>query len=275
MTYQPRKDPVFVYGALRSGTTLFRLMLNAHEALQNPGEVDFLFDHLHPDPTHPTRWRYDLEALGDDRIFRAKSLSLPPGVDGCDLLAELIDQLTARNEEKVLTLNVHRHARQIAALLPGARFIHLVRDPRDVARSSVGMGWVGLSYFGLDHWLATERDWDKARMPAARVLPLRFEDLMADIEPRLTEVCAFLGVPFLPSMLEYYRDTTYGPPDPAIAGQWRGKASAREIALLDGKCGALLTARGYEAGGAPARPGRVELLRMIVENRLGRWRKGI
>lgn len=270
---QPRKDPVFVYGALRSGTTLFRLMLNAHERAQNPGEVDFLFDHLHPDPSHPTRWRYDLEALGADRIFRAKSLILPPGLDGCDLLADLIDQLTDREPEKLLTMNVHRHARQIAALLPGARFIHLIRDPRDVARSSVVIGWAGLSYFGVDHWLATERDWDKARMPADRFMPLRFEELMADIELHLTKVCAFLDVPFLPSMLEYYRNTTYGPPDPAIAGQWRGKASAREVALLDGKCGALLTSRGYEPGGTPARPGRIEIRRMSLQNRLGRWRK--
>lgn len=275
MTDGPRIDPVFVYGALRSGTTLFRLMLNSHQQIQNPGEVDFLFDHIRPDPAHPTGWRYDLDALGDDRIFRAKSLSLPPGVEGRDLLLDLVGQLAARHPDRVLTLNVHRHAGRIATLLPAARFVHLIRDPRDVARSSVVMGWAGLSYFGVDHWIATERDWDAADIPDEQVLSLRFEDLMAEIEPRLTEVCAFMGVSFSPEMLEYYRDTTYGPPDPKIAGQWRGKVTDREVALLDGKCGTLLTSRGYAPAGTPALPGPAERLRMGVENRFGRWRKSI
>ena len=43
--------PVIVFGALRSGTTLLRLMLNAHPDLNNPGEVDF------SDGPHPARIR--------------------------------------------------------------------------------------------------------------------------------------------------------------------------------------------------------------------------
>ena len=58
-------DPVFVYGGLRSGTTVFRLMLNAHPELSNPGEVDHLFDHIHRAPGGG--WRYDLDALSLDR----------------------------------------------------------------------------------------------------------------------------------------------------------------------------------------------------------------
>ncbi len=78
---------------------------------------------------------------------------------------------------------------------------------------------------------------------------------MADLEPRLTEVCAFLGVPFSPAMLDYHRDTTYGPPDPRIAEQWRRKASRREIALLEAKCGDMIAALGYASGGTPHHPG--------------------
>ena len=172
-------------------------------------------------------------------------------------------------------MNLHRHVARMAELMPEARVIHLLRDPRDVARSSVGMGWAALSYYGVDHWIGTERDWDRAGLPADRVLTLKFEDLMADLEPRLTEVCSFLGVPFSPAMLDYHRDTTYGPPDPRISEQWRRKASRREIALLEAKCGAMITARGYASGGTPHHPGPLERGALSLRNQAGRWRMGI
>jgi hypothetical protein len=267
--------PVLVYGALRSGTTMFRLMLNAHGQVQNPGEADFLFDYLRRDPTGPGGWRYDLRGLGDNRIFRAHGLAVPPDRDGLDLMADLVDQFRARDPRAVLTLNVHRHAGLIAETMPGARLIHLLRDPRDVARSSVGMGWAGLSYYGVDHWIATERGWDAAGFPPDRVLTLRFEDLMADIEGELTRVCDFLGVPVSAAMLEYHRDSTYGPPDPRLAEQWRRKAPPREIALLEGKCGALIAERGYAPGATPHRPGMVEGALLALRNNVGRRRASL
>jgi hypothetical protein len=263
--------PVFVYGATRSGTTVFRLMLNAHPGLSNPGEEDFLFDCIAPDPSHPTGWRYDLEALRDHRVFAARGLDLPRGIDGLDLLEHMLKRLM-KGVGGVRTVNIHRHADRIRAIFPQARVIHMLRDPRDVARSSVGMGWVGISYFGLDHWIRTEEAWDRAAFPEDQVLELRFEQLMRDLEGELVRVCAFLGVPFDREMLDYHHDTTYGPPDPRLTEQWRRKATPHEIALLEGKCGPLLAARGYEASGPGHRPGPLEWRRLTVENRLRRWR---
>ncbi|UWQ23221.1 sulfotransferase [Jannaschia sp. W003] len=262
--------PVFVYGATRSGTTVFRLMLNAHSGLSNPGEEDFLFDCIAPDPTHPTGWRYDREALRDHRVFAARGLDLPDGVDGLDLLKHMLERLM-NNAAGVRCVNIHRHADRIRAIFPQARVIHMLRDPRDVARSSVGMGWVGISYFGLDHWIRTEDAWDRAAFPDDQVLELRFERLMHDLEGELVRVCAFLGVPFVPEMLEYHRDTTYGPPDPRLTEQWKRRADSHEVALLEGKCGRLLAARGYEPSGPGHRPGPLERRRLKIENRLRRW----
>ena len=86
--------PVFVYGALRSGTTLLRLILDRHDLLSNPGEVDFLFDWIHRDPSNPTGWSYDFEALGRCRIFRSQNLTIPPDCDGRDLLEEFCRQFS-------------------------------------------------------------------------------------------------------------------------------------------------------------------------------------
>ncbi len=269
------KEPVFfIFGALRSGTTLFRLMLNSHKGLHNPGEADFLFDFLHPDATHASGWRYDIAALERHRIFKAHSLTIPEGMDGLDLLRDFLEQWQSRHAGR-LSLNVHRHADRIKQALPEARFVHLLRDGRDVARSSIGMGWAGNSYFGVDHWITTEAGWDAAQIDSERVLSLRFEDLMADIDTHLRAVCDFMGVAFSDEMLTYHEETTYGPPDPNIAQQWKRRASAHEIALIEGRCGDLLEARGYVLNGAPAQPGAIEAALLTIQNRTGRWRFNI
>jgi hypothetical protein len=255
---------------------MFRLMLNNHEKISNPGEADFLFDFLVPDPAHPTGWRYDLEAMQGHRIFKAYGLAIPDGCDGLDLLYDMLRQFQARSD-KVLTLNMHRNIERMVALLPQARFIHILRDPRDVARSSIGMGWSGNSYYGVDHWLSTERGWDAAgsSIPVGQVLTLKFEILMADLEPQLKSLCDFLAVAYSETMLEYHKNTTYGPPDPKIAQQWRRKASGREIALLEGKCGDLLVARGYDLAGDPIIPRAFERWYLVAQNRVLRWRHNI
>lgn len=263
--------PCFVFGALRSGTTMFRLMLNSHPGLFNPGEADFLFDFLFSDPSHPTGWRYDHAAMRAHRIFRARGITAPSVLDGLDLLHHMLAQLRAQ-QDGVMSLNVHRHADLIAQILPDARFIHLVRDPRDVARSSIGMGWSGTSWRGLDHWTETEHKWDAAQIPADRVLMLRFEDLMHDLEQHLMQVCAFMSVPFSPKMLSYHHNTTYDAPDATLAQQWRQKATAREIALLEGRCGDLMAARGYAPAGAPHLPRAPERAWLDSRDKVLYWR---
>ena len=260
--------PVFVFGALRSGTTLLRLMLKHHSGIHSPGEADFLFDHVMP---AGDGWAYDRTALEADRIFRDKETPLRAGLDGQPLARALHEDLAATGTG-IMSLNIHRNAEKMQALFPDARIIHLLRDPRDVSRSSIGMGWAGNSFFGVDHWIDTEAGWDRASYPESQVLTVHFEELMADLEPQLTRICDFLGLAFEPDMLRYYENSTYDPPDPKIAQKWKKKAGSREIALLEGRVGALLARRGYEPSGAPALPGAFELMRLKLESRWKRWR---
>ncbi|GGO60551.1 Sulfotransferase family protein [Roseovarius pacificus] len=277
MTDAPSGDaPVFVFGALRSGTTVFRLMLNAHPALNNPGEVDFLFDHLLLDPDQPGGWRYDLAALCESRGFLASGLSIPAGLDGIALLQDFIGQYRRRGDG-VLTLNIHRNIGRVHEILPAVRIIHMLRDPRDVARSSIGMGWAGTLYHGVDQWMNTEREWEATadRLQPDQVLHLRYEDLIDNAPRELHRVCEFLGVAFEDSMLHYHEKTTYSPPDPALIEQWKRKSTPREVALVEGKVSTLLQSRGYSPSGDPVYPGSVERLGLRMVNRLRIWRKAI
>lgn len=265
------RQPVYVlYGALRSGTTLVRLILDAHPAIRCPGERDFMLDHLRPDPDG---LRFDREGLEIDRVFRASGLAAPTETDGAAAFFDFLHQ--QEEDETSLVLVVHRRFELLLDLVPDLRIIHLLRDPRDVARSSIGLGWAGSTWYGIDHWIKTETQWDRAaaRLAPEQVLTLRYEDLMADPEPGLTRLCAFLGRTYDPAMLNFHETTSYAAIDPSLCYQWKRKQSAREIALVEHKAGALLAARGYEPSGyPPLAPSTAGRLRLWAENKVAVWR---
>ncbi len=267
-------DPVFIYGAMRSGTTVFRLMLEAHGEISNPGEVDFLFEFLHRDGSHPSGWRYDLAELRLARIFQSYTLDIPEGRDGLDLLADFLRQLQARAPGTVMSLNVHHKIDRILQIFPDTKIIHVLRDPRDVARSSVPMGWAARPYHGVDHWVATEQAWDRGSHAAnpAQVLNLHYEALFADIETELAKVCDSLDLKYNPDMLRYHENTTYAAPDPRLVELWRRKCSLDEVALVEGKAGDLMRARGYEPTGEGRVPGRLEDFKLRIETKLFRYK---
>lgn len=276
MAYQRRHpDPVFMFGALRSGTTLLRLMLLHHSKIQSPGEADYLFDHLKAAPEAPHGWDCNREELAADWKFQMAELRLPEGPEGGDLVYALTDVIHDQEPGSIASVTIHRNAPVMASLFPEAKYIHLLRDPRDSARSAVGMGWDGNSYYGVRHWLDTEENWDASGLSEDQVLTLRFEDLMEDLETGLTEICKFIGLEFEPGMLEYHRNSTYGPPDPSISQKWRVQATPREIARIEGRVGPLLQSRGYQSVGAPVVPGVLEKLWLKADNLLRRWRFNI
>lgn len=264
-------QPVFLFGALRSGTTLLRLMLLNHPDIHSPDEADFLFDYLTPDPASPGGWHCDTEALSRNVFFRDCNVPLPEGVQGVDLIHALVDVLAAKAPGSVLCLDIHRNADLASKIFPDAKFLHLLRDPRDVARSSVDMGWAGNSYFGVDHWVGTEAGWEEASIAPDRVLTVRFEELVCDLEAELSRISDFFGLPFAPEMLLYHEHSTYGPPDPRMASKWQRKKGTREIALIEGRAGPLMEARGYAPSGPPAVPGGLEQMKLVAGHRFGRW----
>jgi sulfotransferase family protein len=263
---------IFVCGALRSGTTLLRLMLKHHPQMSNPGEMDFLFEC----PTGADGKR-DIEAyksfLRLNRIFGATGLPIDETLDYTDLVHSFVAGV--RQPGKVMSVNLHRNFERVPEIFPDARYIHLLRDPRDVARSSIGMGWAGNVYHGVDHWIDSERSFEKleGQISADKIYSLKNEDLIADAERALTPLCAFMGVPYDARMLTYPENSTYSAPDIALVNQWRRLQSEREVGLVEGKMGMMLRARGYAPSGYKVLiPNRFERMRLQTGNRIGRLR---
>ena len=266
------QDIVFVCGALRSGTTLLHLMLDHHPRISNPGELDFFFECPRSSDGSPDIGAYR-EKLRRHPFFLKSGLSIDETLGYVDLVRSFADQL--RQPEQALTINIHRHFDRIPEVFPEARYIHLLRDPRDVARSSIGMGWSGNAYHGVDHWIASESDFAALAnaLSADRIHRLKNEALILDPEAELSKICEFLGLSYDPAMLSYPDGSTYGAPDPRLVEQWRTKMSEAELSAIEWKLGDMLADRGYAASGAPIRePSAFEKMKLRWANRIGRLR---
>lgn len=270
---QASGEVIVFYGALRSGSTLLRLMLDAHPEISCPGERDFMLDALRPGPEGLA---FDAEELEASRIFRAAGLPVPQVHSGAAAFEALLAADRAKAGKRVHVIVLHRGLARLRQVMPQARFIHLLRDPRDVARSSIGMGWAGNTWYGINHWLQTEGDWAAQHIPEAQVCTLRYEDLLAQPEAALRRLTDFIGVGYDPVMLDYAGDTTYEPVDPKLAYQWQRKQTPAEVSDTEWKAAALMASLGYDLSPAgPRAPGLFRRLWLSVHNKQAVWRKRI
>jgi LPS sulfotransferase NodH len=259
--------PVFLVGSVRTGSTLLRLMLDSHPHITNPGECDFLFELVDdngrfPDILEYRRW------LSTDRIFLEKQIRVDEDLTYFDLMQSFLGQF--EREGAILSMNVHRHFNRIPCVFPDARYIHLLRDPRDVARSCIGMGWAGHVHYGVNIWQEAENSWDKIKSSLRndQYLEIKYEDLLEDVKGILTKICEFIGLEYSDRMMDYSSHTTYAPPDNKLIYQWKKKYSKRELQLVEGKVGKMLVAREYELSGYPPElPDLFEAWMLAVQNK--------
>lgn len=270
------KQPVFIVGPLRSGTTFLRLILDMHPKMNFFGEFEEAVEFL-DDAGFISAERYS-EFLGLQRAFLSKNLTVDPTLDRYeDMVEDFWRQLAERTEKPIMGASIHSRFDRCPDLWPDAKYIHLVRDPRDVARSCIGMGWVGNVYHGADYWLKAERRWDalvKITSEDQRC-EIRYEDLVSDPAGELTKICDFLGVEYAPVLLDYPKHTSYGPPDASLAYQWRRRLTGREVSQVESRIGPMMSRRGYEPTTKPAPLPIHERVYLGVHNRFGRARFGI
>jgi hypothetical protein len=244
--------PSFLVGAERSGTTVLRLMLAHHP--QIAWSVEFLYsvELMPPDDGWPSLEAY-YAYLATDRTFLGMGYTIDRSLDYPSLVDSFLRQCRDRAGKPLVGATVHYYFDRLLRIWPDARFIHLLRDGRDVARSSIGMGWAGNVWTGAQKWIEAEALWSalRGRLAPDRYIEVVYEQLVSHPEPELERICAFLGVPYDPAMLSYPEKTTYERPDAKLAYQWRRKLSEYEIRLAEARIGPMLLERGYELSGLP------------------------
>lgn len=268
-----QSEVIIFYGALRSGSTLLRLMLDAHPEISCPGERDFMLDALRP---AGGGLELDAEELEASRIFRAADLPVPQAREAGAAFAELLAADQAKSGKRVHVIVLHRGLETLLKVMPEARFIHLLRDPRDVAHSSIGMGWAGNTWYGIEHWLKTEGQWVAEDIPEARICTLRYEDLLEQPEAELRRLCDFMQVGYDPEMLNYAGETTYEPVDPKLAYQWKTRQTQAAVSDTEWKAAELMSRYGYGfSPGGRRMPGTLRRIGLAWQNKLAVWRTRI
>jgi hypothetical protein len=215
MTLRPIGPPApFVVGVPRSGTTLLRLLLDAHPDLAIPSETGFAFvlGALPPDASRDDLFDglVGLHTWGDLGVSRddlaAEFARLLPASAGEGLRAFYRLYAAQRGKSRWGDKTpVHvEYMDVLAEALPEARFVHIVRDGRGVAAS-----WRGLAFAPGDGSIeAIATAWSTGVEAAQRMgagLPhyreVRYEQLVDDPEATLRELCDFLELPFDGAML--------------------------------------------------------------------------
>ncbi|HAC66262.1 MAG TPA: sulfotransferase [Cyanothece sp. UBA12306] len=245
-------EPLFLVGAERSGTTLLRLMLNHNPQVSWCQEFEYSVDMIADDGTFPDLNKY-YEWLETHRIFQARNFKIDPNLNYVQLVNSFLLQQKERDHKKLIGATVHHHFDRLIKIWTEARFIHLIRDGRDVARSCIGMGWAGNVWTGVERWLEAEQLWESLQQTILpeRYIEIYYEDLITQPQETLTKICHFIGISYAPKMLSYPDDTTYETPNPKLIQQWRHKLSQAEIQLIESRIADVLEKRGYELSGFP------------------------
>ena len=278
--------PVIV-GVPRSGTTLLRMMVDAHSTVAIPPETGFLplLADLDPrtDDAHaawelitgfPTWPDFQLDAqVFRDALDRSRATPSEAARTFYRLYAARFAK--ARWGDKTPTYGTQLD--RISSLLPEARYVHIVRDGRDVMLS-VRHLW----FRPGDSVEACAEDWAtrlartrELGFRAAHYLEVRYEDLVRAPEETLRSICHFVDLDFEPAMLEYHRGAAarldehqarYGsdgalivskaerarnqqfvtePPRTDRLGRWKTEMTLDELSRFEAVAGAWLERFGY------------------------------
>ena len=232
MNSKSQNEPFIIIGSSRSGTTMLRLMLNDHPRLRVPRETIFIYDLIKQLPLNSplnendkrlafelisNHWKWESWAVAPERLWvTIASLTQPT-------LCQLIDAVykNCSNPEKKPRWGEKSHPFSIqmnylSQVFPNAKFIHLVRDARDVyiamrdaylrdpqgrpAGQSIPRGtrdWC--------NWVNAATELGKKLGPEF-YLEVTYEDLVLKTEETLKRICAFIGEEYDSRMLKFYEN---------------------------------------------------------------------
>ena len=263
---------------------MLRAMLDSHSEIAVPPESYFILPALRHTPVNGefgsidrrvildavlaqksfVKWRLndgDLLPIVEDDSIKSASATVA-GVYA--VFAEVHGKKTAIDK----TPHHTEHVGRLSNAYPGSRFIHLVRDGRDVIPSLQAMPWFPLRYRDAAlYWRDRALSGRGALgiVGSSRFHELRYEDLLSDPERELTRLCRFLELDFEPEMLTYHERAddviagmgTLGSHQnirraPAPTRDWQTDYDKRTLALFEAFAGDALAVFGYEPGPEPS-----------------------
>jgi hypothetical protein len=288
----PDDTPFFIVGVPRSGTTLLRQLLRGHPRLAVPPESHFVPAALRAadgaaalqvvlGSEHFAEWSIDPAAVTEQA--HATDMS-PAAVVRSAFEAYAAAQDRPRWGDKTPAYLMHLPL--LAQAFPGARFVHLVRDGREVAVSWRDAWW------GPDDVLLAAHQWrrminrsaaDSERLPAGSRIQVRYDALVTDPKAELTRILAFLGEEMREGLLDSGDRSAADrsaaprehrrllePPRPQVR-DWRASCSPREQARVEALVGPTMRRLGLADDLAAGAWRRLDAEAHLLPRRAREW----
>ena len=284
MNSKLQNEPFFIIGSGRSGTTMLRLMLNEHPRIRIPRETNFI-------PELIKQFPLNSELSEDDKYLALNLISkhqkweswatTPQRLEETILslkqpfLHQLIDAIyhSCSNPENkprwgdktiLNTLKVEL----LHQIFPNAKFIHIIRDARDVCASfhkaylldpnnpswKINGQYISNATF---HWCKHVNAAIEAgkKLDSNLYLEIKYEDIVLKTEETLKHICKFIEEEYDSKMLSFYKNgaikemavdqphheqyhtKTRRPPRPSDTYRWRREMNWIDIALVEAFAG--------------------------------------
>ena len=274
---QAHKGPVFIIGSQRSGTTMLRLMLNAHPNLSVPFESNFIVETYkalanYGDLSSKYNIRQLLDDISEDTFVKRGLL-----IEDKETILEAAPKTYAELIEAIYSVYARKRGKirwgdkdpsyvtdidVLYKLFPNCSVVHIVRDGRDVAGSLKNLDW------GSKNLQKLARDWQwqvilahkMGAMLGDQYFEVMYEDLVREPKIYLQKICIFIGEEFSDEMLNYhkearseiptdsikYHESSVSPPNVDKVQMWKRKMTKAELIIFEQVAGETLSLFGYE-----------------------------
>lgn len=149
---------------------------------------------------------------------------------------------------------------KIQRVFPKAKYLHIVRDPRDVVCSYIKAGFYTDKSDALSRWEESikKAHWLKRNLSPTQYHEVRYEDLVSNPERELQQICSFLDLTFKAEMLSFKNARALG--DVAVEehhrniqrplttdsiGKWKKMLLPEEATAIEKRAGVYMAQYGY------------------------------
>lgn len=271
--FENLESPIFIFGNPRSGTTLLRLMVNAHPEIVVAPECGFA-QWLHEDFKGWKEKNVEDEIILQDfidKLFASRKFDTW-GLDE-KMVAENVISLRPKNYAQLVSSIYFTYAKSksnsftrwgdknnyyidhielIFELFPNAKAILIVRDGRDVACSYRELAKRKIdSRYSPNLPVSMKEiaaEWRKNNKKALDDLKkfapsgfhtIRYEDMVTESEEAMVALCNSIGLEYSTEMLDYHKDVKRNEPEEFL--QWKEKTLKRPMTTQVGRYNQDLT----------------------------------
>lgn len=275
------KNPFFIFGCKRGGTTMLRLMINSHSLLGVPPESHFLLPIINEykklnylSSEEKCKRIYDLIVNGGrfntwqttndelERIILKESNSNYA-------IKNIIDRLFFTEIQKYgkvrwgdKTPEYIDICNEIMNVFDRSKFIFIVRDGRDVSKSLKDRGWEGWSIYQRSRYWSRCTKKAISHMKNPNVLIVKYEDLVLEPKESLIKITSFLGEHYEDTMEYFHEDSESNitaverknkihtklsrKPSPKDIFKWKDNQNKKQVFLFEAISHNELVHLGYE-----------------------------